>query len=447
MNPISRLWNLMTSVMRPVTSRIWMSQRQAGVFVNEDTSMTLSGWFACVSVLSRTLAALPWHVYERSPDGRRPTQAAIEWLLNTRPNPEMTAFSLKEAIVAHALNWGNGYAEIQRDLSGRVVGLWLLTPDRVTPERDRSDGRLVYRVNNETNGDSILEASDVYHLHGLGFDGLVGYSLVRLAARSIGLGMAQDEFGASFYENGTVHGTLVEMPQNVNSKDIEAIEGYYNAKHQGPSKAFKIKVASKDTKVHQMGMPLVDAQFIEGRKLSVTECARWLGVPPHKIADLERSTNNNIEHQGIEFITDAIEPWARRMEQEADFKLFGQRAQGRIYTRMALNARMRGDSAARAAFYRTMTQIGAMTVNEVRDLEELNSIGDSGDAHLVQLNQTTLEYLVDNPGAKAGGTSSTTDPSADPQDPQDPNNQPAERPTNVIRAEALAWARQQRKEA
>lgn len=426
----------------PGTERVYVSTRQAGVTVNEDTALTLAEWWACVSVISRTVAALPWRVFERSPDGRRQLDNGVAWLLNTQPNPEMTAFSFREAMMAHVLNWGNGYAEIQRDLAGRPAALWLITPDRVCLDR-RSNGALVYKIKADDGTESELDPANVLHVHGLGFDGLVGYSPVRMAARSIGVGIAQDTFAGAFYQNGTVMGSVVEVGASMNPEQIRQAETYYNERHGGPSSAFKVKVTPAGTKVHQLGMPMTDAQFVESRQFTVTMAARWLGVPPHKIADLTRSTNNNIEHQGIEFVVDAIVPWARRMEQEADVKLFGVRAQGRVYTKLMVNALMRGDSKARSDYYRTMTQIGAMSINEVRELEEMNSIGAAGDAHLVQLNQTTLEWLVENPGSKSSAQppDAAPDTHAEPgtDHPTDPPEQEA--PTNVVRREARAWWR------
>lgn len=442
-----RIFNAAAGLMRPVTERIFMSTRQAGVLVTEDTALTLAEWWACVSVISRTVAALPWRVFVRSLTGRDTVDGTIAWLLNTQPNPEMTAFSFREAMVAHLLNWGNAYAEIQRDQSGRVAALWLITPDRVCPERRVEDGALVYRVRNQDRADSFLTADQMFHVHGLGFDGLVGYSPVRMAARSIGIGIAQDTFAQAFYANGTVIGQLIELPGGLSPQQIKDMEALYNEKHRGPDQAFRIKVAPAGSKVHDMGMPLSDAQFIESRQLSVTMAARWLGVPPHKIADLTRSTNNNIEQQSIEFVTDAIVPWAIRFEQEANVKLFSTRAQGRVYTKLMVAALMRGDSKARAEFYRAMVQIGAMSINEVRELEELNGIGATGDAHLVQLNQTTLEWLVENPGAKAAAGNGR-DPQALPEpEPDDDEVQTPAPATNVIRREALEWFRAQRRQA
>ena len=423
---------------QPGESRVFIPTRQAGVVVNEDTALTMPEWWACVSVISRAVASLPWGVYERTPAGRKPVYGTIDWLLNNQPNPEMTAFAFREAITGHALNWGNGYAEISHDLAGRPTGLWLMTPDRTCPERHPGDGRIRYRYTADDGSTVYLEASEVLHVHGLGFDGLTGYPLARMAARSIGIGIAQDTFGQAFYANGTTFGGMVEVGANLNKDQIANIEANLNAKHGGPAAAFKTRVVPQNTKYHSMSMPLTDAQFIESRQLSVTTVARWLGVPLHKIADLTRSTNNNIEHQGIEFVTDAIVPWALRFEQEANIKLFGVRTQGRVYTKMNVNSLMRGDSAARAAFYRTMSQIGAMSVNEMRALEEMNGIGPAGDAHLVQLNQTTLEYLVEHPDAKATGTAA---PPPEGQPTPEPVNTPPML-TNVIRLQALEWLRE-----
>lgn len=425
-----------------VWPRAFIPGMQAGVFVDEDSAMTLAEWWACVSVISRTVAALPWGVFEKTQAGRKPVFGTVDWLLNNQPNPEMTAMSMREAMISHVLNWGNGYAEIQKDLAGRPIALWLMTPDRVFPERDRITGDLRYRVLQSDGQTTFLSPSQVLHVHGLGFDGLVGYSIVQMARRSIGIGIAQDTFGQAFYANGAAFGSMVEIPATMSPKQIQDAESYLNDNNKGPDKAFKVKVVAGGTKVHNQTMPLNDAQFVESRGLSITAAARWLGVPPHKIADLSRSTNNNIEHQGIEFVTDAIIPWATRLEQEANVKLFSARAQGRVYTKLLVNALMRGDAKSRAEFYRTMTQIGAMSINEVRELEEMNGIGEAGDQHLVQLNQTTLEHLVAEPPDPAHANH---DPSTAPDPhPSDPSTADPSPTTNVIRRTALEWWRSQR---
>lgn len=437
----SRIRNLLTRG-QPGETRVYVPYRQAGVVVSEDTALTNAAVWACVRVIAETVAALPWRVYRKTAGGREAMNShAVDWLLNNQPNGEQTAFAFREQMMVHALTWGNAYAEIERDMAGRVTALWPLTPDRVCVRRNAA-GELVYEVTDADGLRSALAAPDVLHLHGLAFDGLVGYSPVRMAARSIGLGIAQDSFGAAFYGNGTTFGGMVEVPATMKAEQIKEMEDYLNAKHRGPDKAFTTRIVANGAKYINPSMPLVDAQFIESRRFAVTEVARWFRVPPHKIADLERSTNNNIEHQSIEFVTDTIVPWVTRLEQEVNVKLFGARAVGNVYTKMAVNALMRGDAASRANFYRTMTQMGAMSINEVRELEELNGIGDAGDEHLVQLNQTTLEKLVEDPPSARSPAASPAPPPADPQQ-ADPNQADPASPGNVIRREGLSYWRQQ----
>lgn len=438
------MWNRIRAAFirqQPGETRVYVPYRQAGVVVSEDTALTNAAVWACVRVIAETVAALPWRVYRKTQSGREAMNShAVDWLLNNQPNGEQTAFAFREQLMAHVLTWGNAYAEIERDGAGRAIALWPITPDRANPRRTDT-GDLVYDVADDAGNKSTIAATNMIHLHGLGFDGLVGYSPVRMAARSIGLGIAQDTFGAAFYANGTTFGGLVEVPASMNAPQIADQEAYLNGKHRGPDNAFRIRVVANGMKYTQIGMPLTDAQFIESRKFSVTEVARWYRVPPHKIADLERSTNNNIEHQSIEFVTDTIVPWVTRLEQEVNVKLFGARAVGSVYTKMSVNALMRGDAQSRANFYRLMTQMGAMSVNEVRDLEDLNGIGDAGDEHLVQLNQTTLEKLVEAPPAASQQTPADPPQAAAPN----PNGNP-DTPSNVMRREALSYWREQKKE-
>jgi HK97 family phage portal protein len=319
-----------------------------------------------------------------------------------------------------ALLTGNGYAEISFDMANRPGALCPLMPDSVDPKRNSETGALEYHVRDASGLVEVLPASRVLHIHGLGFDGLRGYSVIHMAAKSIGIGLAQDVFGQAFFQNGTVMGAVLEVGAAMSPTQIQQMEDAMNTRHMGPGAAFKVKVAPQGTKVHNPTMPMTDAQFLESRKFSITEVCRWYGVPPHKVQDLDRSTNNNIEHQGIEFVQDAIVPWAVRLEQEANVKLFGDRAQGRVYTKFTVNALMRGDSKSRAEFYRLMTQMGAMTINEVRAMEDMNSIGPDGDELLVQLNQTTLQRLVEGPPE-------TTTLAAEPQD----EDLAPEQPTNV----------------
>lgn len=367
---------------------IWPTRNDSGIRVSHDTALKYSAVWACVNYLARTLAYLPWNVFRRRDGGGRDRAAShpVDWLLHTQPNPEMSAFSFRQALMGHALTWGNGYAEIERDRAGRVMALWPITPDRASPDRDNS-GALVYEIDGRG---TVLAASDVYHIRGLGFDGLVGYSVITMAAQAIGMGLAAEQFGASFFGNGAHLGGVLEHPGKITDASLKHVRESFQSTYGGAAKAGKVGILEEGMKYTRIGIPPNDAQFLESRMHQVTDICRWFGVPPHKVADLEKATFSNIEHQSIEVVQDSIAPWARVMELEADIKLFGQN-RGANFTRMNLNSLMRGDSQSRAEFYRVMFNIGAYSPNDILELEDRNPV-DGGDIRMVPLNMATLEH-------------------------------------------------------
>lgn len=388
-----------------------------GMRVNEETALQVSTVFACISVISKALTSSKWEVFSESPDGNREMrrQSRLWRLLNVRPNEEMTAFDVREAVTIAALLWGNGYAEIERDVAGRPAALWPLHPDRVLPDR-LPDTTLVYRVNNQSGGESIIPARDMFHLHGPGIDGLAGYEMVRLAARAIGHSMAAETFGAAFFGNGTQMGGILEADQEVSDTVKTSIRKAINERHQGAENAHQFLIVDGGLKYKPMSTTPEDAQFIETRHLSVEEICRWYGVPPHKIAHLLRATNNNIEHQGLEFVRDALTPWAERMAQEADFKLLppGNRI---IKTRFDLDWHSDGDAKSRAEADSILVQNGILSRNQVLQRRGLNTIGPDGDKRTVQLNLTTLEKVGEEREPPPSVTEEPPDDTIEPSQP------------------------------
>src|SRR5690606_21252998 len=212
------------------------------------------------------------------------------------------------------------------------------------PERDM-DGRLYYEYYPQNLPSVPLPARDVFHLRGLGFDGIVGYSVVRLAAQSLGLAKAMEENAATFFGNGSKPGGMLKYPGKISEETREQTRREWVRLHGGPGRAHAVAVLDQGLDYSPIAMSNEDAQMIDSRKLSVTEMARWLRVPPHKLYDLERATFSNIEHMSIEFVTDALMPWVNRLEQEANIKLFGFGSQGRLFTKLNVKTLMRGDTA------------------------------------------------------------------------------------------------------
>jgi HK97 family phage portal protein len=406
----------------------------AGMVVSQNTALNLAGVWACVRIISETIATLGWHIVENRPDGTRQriTNSQNDWLLNIAANPEMTAFSWREVALAHALLLGNHYSEIERDIGNRPRNLYPLPIGTVDPMRSET-GELVYRVWSD-DGFRIVPARNMIHIHGLGWDGLVGSSVLEVARRSLGAGLAMDEFGANFYGNGAHIGAALKHPGKLSDAAKDYLKASFKEAYSGAGAAFKTVVLEEGMDIAKLTMSMVDAQFLESRKFHIQEICRWFRVPPHKLADLERATFSNIEHQAIEFVQDTILPWCRRLEQEIDLKLFSDRRQGAVSTRLNIDTLLRGDIVSRFNAYEKGRLGGWLSANDVRRLENLNPI-ENGDIYLQPLNY-----------AEAGAAPEPATPVAPavPNDP--PASSPAE-PENVIRREALDWWRAQPEQA
>lgn len=256
-----------------------MMQRQAGVRVNEDTALTLGAVFACVKVISEDIAGLPWHVHEKRGNGGsdEAPQDPADWLLHTEANPEAPAFQWRECMIAWALTWGNGYAEIERDGAGRPVWLWQITPNRVTPFRE--DGQIWYEVNNPTGAPTYLPANDVFHLRGPGFDGLKGYSVIQLAARSIGAGIALDSATTDLFANDSTPGGILEIPTRLSDGARKNLRESWEAMHRGPNNRRKVAILEENLKWHQTGLPPDDTKLIEQRQFTPADICFTPGCP------------------------------------------------------------------------------------------------------------------------------------------------------------------------
>lgn len=381
-------------VAKPGRERIWISPQQAGVNVTHDTAMTYSAVAACVRIIAETMAALPWHVYQKAPVGREPLpKHGVQWLLNIQANPEMSAYTFKRTIITHLLTWGNGYAEVERGLDGRAVWLWPLPPDQVCLERDET-GTLFYRVRSEDGKGTLLSYQNVLNFPDNSFDGLVGTSRLALARRSIGAGMAHDIFAAAFYENGAhVGGVIENTGKQLSPEATDLLLSEFNSKYSGPDRAAKTMYLDAGMSFKPVNIPLADAQFLESRRFQVEEIARWFGVPMHLLNDLTNA-NYAISYEASKnFIEHTIRPIAVLMESQANIRLFAPRAQGDIFSRINLNGLMRADPRARGEYYRAMINAGVMSINEVRELEEMNSIGPDGDEHYLQVNMAPISMI------------------------------------------------------
>lgn len=418
---ISRLLARVTKPEKPGLRLYSFGNSVAGVRLNDPQEvLKLAAAWRCVNLVSQTVAMLPWQIFKRDADGQGERQKgnSVEWLLGHESNEEMTAFDFKQTLVQHTMLHGNGYAEIERDARGRPTSLHLLAPDRVEPGR-LDDGRLAYSVRQAGGDRVILGPRDIFHLKGLSFDGLRGYSVLEVGARSLGVGMAMDEFSARYFSNGMRPAGFVKTKGKLNADGLKTFNEMMAAHWTGLKNFHKAIPLDADMEWEPMGSNLDEAQFVDMRKLSVVEVCRLFGVPPHMVYDLERSTNNNIESQGRDFLTYGLLPRIIPMEQEADRKLLTS-GWGGLYSKMNVNALVRGDMAARGAYYQQMRNMGVFTVNDILRLEDMNTIGKDGDVRVMQMQYQPTDKPADPNADKPA------DPNADPDQAGD--TPPAEAP-------------------
>lgn len=362
----------------------------SGKLVNERSAMQTTAVYACVRILAETIASLPLHTYKYTKDGKeKATEHQLYYLLHNEPNPEMTSFVFRETLMSHLLLWGNAYAQIIRDGRGQVVALYPLLPDKMRVDRNTS-GELYYEYHSDK-GVFVLSRDDVLHIPGLGFDGLIGYSPIAMAKNAIGMAIATEEYGASFFANGANPGGVLEHPGIV--KDPSKIRDSWNQIYQGSSNAHRIAVLEEGMKFQQIGIPPEQAQFLETRKFQINEIARLFRIPPHMVGDLEKSSFSNIEQQSLEFVKYTLDPWVIRWEMAMQKALLLPSEKRTHFIKLNVDGLLRGDYQSRMTGYSIGRQNGWMSANDIRELENMNPIPEElgGDLYLINGNMTKLE--------------------------------------------------------
>ena len=380
----------------------------SGAMVNQRSAMQISAVYACVRVLAESIAGLPLQVYQCGKKGSR--EKAVEhplyFLLYDEPNPEMTSFVFRETLMTHLLLWGNAYAQIIRDGRGQVIALYPLMPDRMRVDRDEN-GQIYYRyqlgadeLHLDKAGTVDLSPKDVLHIPALGFDGLVGYSPIAMARNSIGMAIACEDFGASFFRNGAAPSGVLEHPGVL--KNPEKLRAAWEAQYGGSGNSGRVAVLEDGMKFNPIAIPPEQAQFLETRKFQVDEIARIFHVPPHMIGDLERSTFSNIEQQSLEFVKYTLNPWVCRWEQALTRSLLSPKEKREYSIRFNVDGLLRGDYQSRMNGYAVGRQNGWMSANDIRELENMDKISEEqgGNLYLVNGNMIKMTDAATNPREK-----------------------------------------------
>ena len=397
--------------------RFFLGGSTSGKSVTERSAMQMTAVYACVRILSESIAGLPVHLYRYQDDGRK--EKAVDHtlyrLLHDEPNLEMTSFVFRETLMTHLLLWGNAYAQIIRNGKGEVMALYPLMPNRMTVDRDEH-GQLYYSYQMSSSdaptmkeGTVNLKPTDVLHIPGLGFDGLVGYSPIAMAKNAIGMAIACEEYGAKFFANGATPGGILEHPGTV--KDPSRVRDSWNAAFGGSGNANKVAVLEEGMKYTPISISPEQAQFLETRKFQIDEIARIFRVPPHMVGDLDKSSFSNIEQQSLEFVKYTLEPWITRWEQSINRALLSETEKSAYFVRFNVDGLLRGDYQSRMEGYATARQNGWMSANDIRELENLDRIPaeDGGDLYLINGNMLPLHRAGDFADTTTSGKEEDSD--------------------------------------
>jgi HK97 family phage portal protein len=364
---------------------------KAGVVINNDNALQISTYFACVRNISEDVAKLPLITYKPlTPQGReRVYDHPVYEIMHDAANSEMTAMTFRETLTAHAINWGNGYAYIERDRLGNVIALWPLRPDRVRPYRDDATKRIYYEVQDDKGNKTNFIAFDILHIHGLGFDGLIGYNIGRYSRECVGGLVAAQEHAAYYFKNGSNATGILEMPQAMSEKSKKNLSDSFNKEYGGAQNTGKTIILEEGAKFNKTSIPPEESQLLETRQFSVPEICRWFRMPPNKVADSTRAQGwSTLEQTNTDYVTDTLMPWFVRWEQECGRKLFtkADKEEG-LFVKHLADGLLRGDIQNRYAAYATGRQWGWLSVDDIRDKEEMNPLPDEkGQIYLEPLN-------------------------------------------------------------
>lgn len=368
-----------------------------GVAVDEDTAMTYATVFACVRVIAETIASLPLKVYEKIESGGKddaPDHNLYD-LLHVQPNPLMTSFQWREAVMAHVLLWGNAYSEISRDGTGRIGALWPLNPSRMEIKSDDNNG-IQYKYTPEGKNEAIFfDFDEIFHLPGLGYNGVSGKSPIQYHREAIGLGLASQELASRFFGNDASPPFVLKHPGHLGEKAYDILQKNFQKTYGGLSNKFKFAILPEGMGIEKTGMPLAEAQFLETRRFQREEICGIYRVPPHLVGDLSRSTFSNIEQQSLDFVVNCIRPWLVRFEQAVLVKLFSRQDRESYFAEFNVDGLLRGDIQSRYNAYAIGRNWGWLSADDIRGKENMNPLPEGqGKVYLAPLNMVNAKIYT-----------------------------------------------------
>jgi HK97 family phage portal protein len=352
--------------------QIPIGRSRTGISITADAALSYSAFWAAVRILAESLAVLPVSVVRREGENRvtatdHPVHRIVHWMAN----PWTTAYRWRETAMVHRLVWGNSYSLKIRDGRGDVAAVVLLDPQRMTVEGAPPEH--VYRYTLASGETRTWRATDIVHLRGIGGDELSGWSILRYARETIGLGLATEEHGSRYFGQGAIVPFVLSTPDRLSAEAVERLREQIKNERSGLGAAWEPWILEEGLTPKELSMPHEDAQWLQTRRFQVDEIARWFRLPPHMLADLERATYTNIETQGLEFVKYSLLPWITRDEQDLGLQLLGtdwEGAGGAHYLKTNVAALERADIKTRYEAYATGIQNGFLSGDDIAALED-----------------------------------------------------------------------------
>jgi HK97 family phage portal protein len=418
----------------------------SGVVINEANAMTVADVYKCVTVIRETVAMLPWEL-RLSQDPRGSIAAKrhpLYFVLHDEPNDIMTSFSYREAMVSHLLLWGRHATYIERNpATGKIVALWPLRPDRIRYKI--INGQRWWWVCSDLGQEAQFFDDEILYMPAFTQNGYDGISPIRLHCESLGLAKATEIYGATVFGNGSVPPGYLSHPGSLKKEAATRLTEAWEKLHKGLANANRIAVLEEGVTYKTLSMPNDEAQFLETRKFQRTEIAGIFRVPLHKIGDLENATFSNIENQDQQFYNDAVTPWLVRIEQACNRGLLLPSEKKKYFTKFNMKGAMRGDTAARTAFYTAMFDRGVLSADDILETEDEDLIGGPlGNRRYIAMNMVPTDLVDDiltpEPAPAPAQQDDPEDPAAKPAaDPPPPNSKPD--PANATRRACIRFFR------
>ncbi|ACO86721.1 phage portal protein [Clostridium botulinum] len=404
MGIFNKMWSIKNTTTETVNQSDWFTSliksrtTTSGEKVTKESALTISGVYACTDIIASSISKLPIHIYQKNKDGSNRVDNDVSYLLEKRPNLYMTPSTFKQTLTVKLLLDGNTYVWVERR-RGKAINLWILNNVQVL--QDYTTGEIIYKATLNNKPYTFFN-DEIIHIKSLSTDGILGKSKIDILRETIGNMQSSRKLLGNYFKNGTTTSGVVTYPEKLNSDAKAEIRRQWQENNSGYDNAGKVAVLDLGLEYKEINsLKFTDQQFLESTKFTLEEIARVFKVPLHMINSLDRSTFNNIEQQSLDFYMNTILPLLLQIEEEFNYKLFSSTQREKYFIKFNMEGALRGDSATRSTYYEKMINLGVYSINEVRKLENMNSIGIQGDTHRVDLNHVDIKVANDYQLGKA----------------------------------------------